>query len=250
MELLNGKNALVTGGTRGIGKAIAVEYAKQGANVVVFGTNEERAKAVIEELIQEGKSSQSFSYQLVDVSKLEDVSKAISKCDETLGGFDIVVNCAGVTKDKLLMRMSEDDWDKVIDVNLKSCYNICSSVVKSMMKKRAGKIINISSVIGLTGNPGQVNYSASKFGMIGFTRSLAMELGKRGICVNAIAPGFIETDMTEVLPENVRTELLKKIPMQKLGQPEDIANAAVFLASSMSGYVSGQTLVVDGGMLA
>lgn len=250
MELLQGKTALVTGGTRGIGKAIAVEFAVQGANVVIFGTNEERAKQTIEELKQKGQSSQKFQSYVVDVSNLQDVTNALGKCHEEYEAFDVVVNCAGITKDKLLMRMTEEDWDQVIDVNLKSCYNICSNIIKPMMKKRYGKIINISSVIGLTGNAGQVNYSSSKFGMIGFTRSLAIELGKRGVCVNAIAPGFIETDMTGSLPENVKEQLFSKLPMQKFGQPKDIANAAVFLASSMSDYITGQTLVVDGGMLA
>ncbi len=243
MKLLEGKKALVTGGTRGIGLGIALEYAKNGASVVICGTNEQRAKEAVSKLMEAGGLE--HGYKIVDVSKLADVEKAFSGEE-----FDIVVNCAGITRDKLFMRMTEDDWDQVIDVNLKSCYNVCSQFVKSLMKKRSGKIINISSVIGLTGNPGQVNYASSKFGMVGFTRSLAIELGKRGICVNAIAPGFIETDMTDALSDTVKEQLLGQIPMNRLGQTKDIAHAAVFLASSMSDYITGQTIVVDGGMLA
>lgn len=250
MELLKGKKALVTGGTRGIGKAIAIEFVKHGAGVVILGTNEQRAIKTVEEMKSKGTSSELYEYKMLDVSNLSEVSSFFSYYDQRIGGFDIIVNCAGITRDKLLMRMTEEDWDEVMNVNLKSCFNVCSNAIKTMMKKRCGKIINISSVIGLTGNPGQVNYSSSKFGMIGFTRSLAIELGKRGICVNAIAPGFIETDMTDSLSDNVKEQILSKVPMQKLGHPEDVANAALFLASSMSDYITGQTLVVDGGMLA
>lgn len=249
MKLLEGKLALVTGGTRGIGFGIAEEFVKQGATVIIFGRNEELAKEAVSKLDQLNKDKK-HGYNIVDVSSTKAVKTAVDDLQVTHGAFDIVVNCAGITKDKLLMRMTEEDWDQVIDVNLKSCYNVCSAAVPAMMKKRSGKIINISSVIGLTGNPGQVNYSSSKFGMIGFTRSLAIEVGKRGISVNAIAPGFIETDMTSSLSDKVKENLLNKIPMQKLGLPKDIANAAVFLSCSMSDYVTGQVIVVDGGMLA
>lgn len=251
MNLLENKNAIVTGGTRGIGKAIAISYAKNGANVVIFGTNEERAKEAVSEMEQAKKhESQKFSFKIVDVSLYEDVQKKVEETVAELGSLDILVNCAGITKDTLLMRMSEEQWDKVIDVNLKSAFNMCKAVMKPILRSKSGKIINISSVLGLTGSAGQVNYTSSKFGLIGFTRSLALELAKRSICVNCIAPGFIETDMTDALSETQKQEVLKNVPMQRLGRPEDIADAAVFLASSMSDYMTGQTIVVDGGMLA
>ncbi|PCI95814.1 3-oxoacyl-[acyl-carrier-protein] reductase [Candidatus Aerophobetes bacterium] len=251
MKLLESKNAIVTGGTRGIGKSIAVSYAKNGANVVIFGTNEERAKQVLEEMKQVAISEdQKFEYKLVDVSSHGAIQTAIEDVYNEFGSVDILVNCAGITRDALLMRMSEEHWDDVINVNLKSAYNLCKAVVKPMLKARAGKIINITSVLGLTGSAGQVNYTSSKFGLVGFTRSLAIELAKRGICVNCIAPGFIQSDMTDKLTDAQKAEILKKVPMQKLGQPENIANAALFLASSMSDYMTGQTITVDGGMLA
>lgn len=249
--LLEGKKTLVTGGTRGIGKAIAEAFAKNGASVVIFGTNEENAKLVVAELKKLSLSSaQTFDYKIVDVADHKRVLEAIDEIHKEWTKLDIVVNCAGVTRDNFLIKMSEEDWDKVLDVNLKSVYNVCHAAVKPMLKARSGKIINITSVIGLTGNAGQVNYSASKFGLVGFTRSLAIELAKRGVCVNCIAPGFIDTDMTSVLTEAQKEEILKKVPMQKLGKPEDIAAAAIFLASSMSDYVTGQVITVDGGMLA
>lgn len=251
MKFLEKKSAIVTGGTRGIGKAIALSYAKNGASVVIFGTNEERAKETLEEMQKLAiDSSQKFEYRLVDVSSHEAVQKSIDEIYVKFAPIDILVNCAGITRDTLLMRMSEEQWDEVIDVNLKSAYNLCKAVVKHMVKARSGKIINITSVLGLTGSAGQVNYTSSKFGLIGFTRSLALELAKRGVCVNCIAPGFIQTDMTDKLTETQREEILKKVPMQKLGQPENIADAALFLASPMSDYVTGQTITVDGGMLA
>lgn len=249
--LLEGKKALVTGGTRGIGKAIAAAFAKNGASVIIFGTNEEKAKLAIEEFkTQSVSNNQTFDYKIVNVADHNRVMEAIEKIHKEWSKLDIVVNCAGVTRDNFLMKMSEQDWDEVLDVNLKSVYNICHAIIKPMLKARSGKIINITSVIGLTGNAGQVNYSASKFGLVGFTRSLAIELAKRGICVNCIAPGFIDTDMTSALTEAQKEEILKKVPMQKLGRPEDIADAALFLASSMSDYVTGQVITVDGGMLA
>jgi 3-oxoacyl-[acyl-carrier protein] reductase len=249
--LLEGKTALVTGGTRGIGKAIAQILAKNGAHVIIFGTNEDRAQQALEEIKKEKQlDKQTFGYKIVDVSKHNEVLAALDEVYKQWPQLDIVVNNAGITKDNFLMKMTEADWDAVLDVNLKSVYSVCHAVVKPMMKARAGKIINITSVIGLTGNAGQVNYSASKFGVVGFTRSLALELAKRGISVNCIAPGFIETDMTSVLTEAQKEEILKKVPMQKLGKPEDIAQTALFLASSMSDYITGQVITVDGGMLA
>jgi 3-oxoacyl-[acyl-carrier protein] reductase len=187
---------------------------------------------------------------MVNVADHVQVIEAIEDIHKSWTQLDVVVNCAGITRDNFLMKMSEKDWDDVLDVNLKSAYNVCHAVIKPMLKARSGKIINITSVIGLTGNAGQVNYSASKFGLVGFTRSLAIEVAKRGICVNCIAPGFIDTEMTQALTEAQKEEILKKVPMQKLGKPEDIAEAAVFLASSMSNYVTGQVVTVDGGMLA
>lgn len=249
--LLKGKKALVTGGTRGIGRGIVHAFAKNGAHVTIFGTSEERAKQVVAECADLAISSdQEFDYRVVDVSSYEQVHSNIEEILKKWQEVDIVVNCAGVTRDNFLMKMTEQDWDDVLDINLKSAYNVCHALVKSMMKARSGKIINISSVIGLTGNAGQVNYSASKFGLIGFTRSLAIELAKRGICVNCIAPGFIDTDMTSSLTDAQKEEILRKVPMQKLGHPEDIANAAVFLASDMSNYITGQVITIDGGMLA
>lgn len=249
--LLEGKKALVTGGTRGIGKAIAAAFAKNGASVIIFGTNEEKAKLAVKEFKAQAISAeQSFDYKIVNVADHNRVMEAVEEIHKKWPKLDVVVNCAGVTRDNFLMKMSEQDWDEVLDVNLKSVYNICHAIIKPMLKARYGKIINITSVIGLTGNAGQVNYSASKFGLVGFTRSLAIELAKRGICVNCIAPGFIDTDMTSALTEAQKEEILKKVPMQKLGKPEDIADAALFLASSMSDYVTGQVITVDGGMLA
>lgn len=251
MKLLEGKGAVVTGGTRGIGQSIALAYAENGANVIIFGTNEERAKATVEEMKKVALSdAQKFSYKLVDVSDHAKVQEAIEQSYNELGSLDVLVNCAGITRDNLIMRMSEEHWDDVINVNLKSAYNVCKAAVKPMIKARAGKIINITSVLGLTGSAGQVNYTSSKFGLVGFTRSLALELAKRGVCVNCIAPGFIQTDMTDKLTDAQKEEILKKVPMQKLGEPRNIANAALFLASSMSDYVTGQTITVDGGMLA
>lgn len=249
--LLENKKALITGGTRGIGRAIAEKFVKAGASVWIVGTNEERGLLVLEELKALSVSSmQTFHFSLLNVADHLQALAMVEKVYETWGQLDIVVNCAGVTRDNFLMKMSEKDWDEVLNVNLKSVYNICHAVIKPMMKARQGKIINITSVIGLTGNAGQVNYSASKFGLVGFTRSLAIEVAKRGICVNCVAPGFIDTDMTSGLTEAQKEEILRKVPMQRLGKPEEIAHAALFLASSMSDYVTGQVITVDGGMLA
>lgn len=250
MQLLKGKNALITGGTAGIGKAIACLFAEQGADLTIFGTNRERAELAIQE-IEAARASpeQKVSYCLVDVSHSKEVEKAIQKLLEASGKIDIVVNNAGITRDNLLVRMSEEDWDLVVDVNLKSIYNTCRVLVRPMMKARSGSIINISSVVGLTGNAGQVNYAASKSGMIGFTKSLAKELASRGIRANCVAPGYIETQMTAVLPAPTKEAILAKIPLSRIGVPRDIAHAALFLASDLSGYVTGQVIAVDGGMV-
>jgi len=248
--ILKGKKALITGGTAGIGKSIALKMAQEGADVVVFGTNLERASLVVKEMqeLAEG-SGQNFSSQIVDVSNKASVDAAIEAVLSDWGKVDILVNNAGITRDGLLMKMSEEDWDQVLATNLKSVYNTCRSLVRVMLKAKAGKIINISSVVGLTGNAGQANYCASKAGMIGFTKALAQELASRGICVNCIAPGFIQTKMTDVLTDGQKEGILNQIPMRKMGQTEDIANAALFLASPLSSYITGQVLTVDGGMV-
>jgi 3-oxoacyl-[acyl-carrier protein] reductase len=250
MQLLTAKKALITGGTAGIGKEIALAFAKQGADVAIFGTNGERSAQVLSEMEQARISpEQKFESFLVNVSEKASVEAAVQQLLAKWGQIDILVNNAGITRDGLLMRMSEEDWDQVIDVNLKSVYNTCQALVRSMIKAKCGKIINISSVVGLTGNAGQANYAASKSGMIGFTKALALELATRNVCVNCIAPGFIETRMTDVLTDGQKEGVLKKIPMGRMGSPQDIANAAVFLASHLSDYVTGQVLTVDGGMV-
>lgn len=248
-SLLAEKTAIVTGGTRGIGKAIAARFAEQGASIAIFGTNPERGREAIQELQKDVVEGQKISFYQVDVGDASQVESTMQKVYEDFGHVDILVNNAGVTRDNLLMRLTEEDWERVINTNLKSIYNTCRSVIRPMMKARQGKIINIASVVGLMGNPGQTNYAASKSGMIGFTKSLAKELGSRGICVNCVAPGFIETAMTDALNEKQREAILTQIPMQKMGQPLDIANAALYLASSLADYVTGQVLTVDGGMV-
>ncbi|NGX26587.1 MAG: 3-oxoacyl-[acyl-carrier-protein] reductase FabG [Chlamydiae bacterium] len=249
-QLLKGKRVLITGGTAGIGKQIALTFAEHGASVAIFGTNKERAEQVIEELTAHKISDdQKFLAEIVNVSDKQAIAAAIQDILEKWGTIDVLVNNAGITRDGLLMKMSEEHWDEVIDVNLKSVFNTCQALVRPMMKARSGKIINISSVVGLTGNAGQVNYSASKSGVIGFTKSLAQELATRGICVNCIAPGFISTRMTDALTDGQKEGILKKIPMGRIGNAKEIANAALFLASDMSTYMTGQVLTVDGGMV-
>lgn len=249
-QLVKNKKVLVTGGTAGIGRQIAMTFAQQGASVAIFGTNLERAQSVLKEL-EECKVSddQLFLAEIVNVSKKETVDAAIKDILEKWGQIDVLINNAGITRDGLLMKMPEEHWDEVMAVNLKSVFNTCQALVRPMLKAKTGKIINISSVVGLTGNAGQVNYSASKSGVIGFTKSLAQELATRGITVNCIAPGFIETQMTGALTDGQKEGILKKIPMGRMGTPEEIAHAALFLASDMSNYMTGQVLTVDGGMV-
>ncbi len=250
MTLLKDKKALITGGTAGIGKEIALRYAREGAHVAIFGTNAERSAEVLKELEQARVSpEQKFFTEIVNVSDKQAVEASIQHLLTHFGTFDILVNNAGITRDNLLMRMSESDWDEVMDVNLKSIFNTCQTLIRPMLKARSGKIINISSVVGLTGNAGQVNYAASKSGMIGFTKALAQELATRGICVNCIAPGFIKTRMTDTLTDQQREGILKKIPMGRMGSPDEIADAAVFLGCHLSNYITGQVLTVDGGMV-
>ncbi len=249
-RLLAGKSTLVTGGTAGIGRAIACLYASQGAHVAIFGTSEERAKQTVAELEElRVDPAQKFLYILVDVSKTAQVDEAIQTVLAAFGKVDVLVNNAGITRDNLLMKMSEEDWDAVMDINLKSVYNTCKSLTRPMMKARSGVIINISSVIGLMGNAGQANYAASKAGMIGFTKSLAKELCSRNIRANCIAPGYIETSMTDGLSEEVKQSIQAKIPLGRIGSASDIANAALFLASDLSSYMTGQVMTVDGGMV-
>jgi 3-oxoacyl-[acyl-carrier protein] reductase len=245
---LKDKAAVVTGGTAGIGKEIAMAFAKEGAHVAIFGTNAERAAEVIDHL-KNAYPNQKFIVKLADVSDKKAVDQALQEILAEFGKIDILVNNAGITRDGLLMKMSEEDWDRVIAVNLKSVYNTCQALVRPMLKARSGKIINITSVVGLNGNAGQTNYAASKAGMIGFTQSLAKEVASRGICVNCIAPGFIKTPMTDVLTDAQKEGILKQVPMGRLGNAEEIANTAVFLASDWSNYITGQVLTVDGGMV-
>ena len=245
--MLKGKCALVTGASRGIGKAIALKLASLGANLVLnYRSSEAEALEVEKEIKDMGVDAISVKG---DISKIEDVENLVSAAKEKFGAVDIMVNNAGITKDTLILRMKEEDFDKVIDVNLKGVFNCLKTITPVMVRQKHGKIINLSSVVGISGNAGQVNYAASKAGVIGMTKSLAKELGSRGINVNAVAPGFIETDMTEVLGDKYKEEIKKNIPLKKLGKPEDVAEVVAFLASESSDYVTGQVIHVDGGML-
>ncbi|EKF56019.1 3-oxoacyl-ACP reductase [Galbibacter marinus] len=247
MKLLDGKTAIVTGASRGIGRGIAEEFAKQGANVAfTYSSSEGPAKALEEELNALGVKAKAYKSDAADFSAAQELADQVLK---EFGSIDILVNNAGITKDNLLMRMSEQDFDKVIEVNLKSIFNMTKAVQRTMLKQRKGSIINMSSVVGVKGNAGQTNYAASKAGIIGFSKSVALELGSRNIRSNVVAPGFIETEMTGALDEKVVQGWRDAIPLKRGGTPEDIANACVFLASDMSLYVTGQVLQVDGGML-
>lgn len=244
---LQGKTAIVTGASRGIGREIALELARQGANVTVnYAGSEAKAIEVVEEIKALGQDA--FAFQC-DVSNTEAVGEMVKQTIEKFGSVDILVNNAGITKDNLLMRMKEDEWDDVININLKGVFLCTKAVTRQMMKQRSGRIINISSIVGVSGNPGQANYVAAKSGVIGLTKTTAKELSSRGITVNAVAPGFITTDMTDKLNEEVKAEMLKQIPLARFGEPKDIANVVVFLASEDSRYMTGQTLHVDGGMV-
>lgn len=244
--MLESQIALVTGASRGIGAAIATALGKQGATVVGTATSEAGAELITQALQQAGIKGAGMVLNVTDAAQIEATLKNIS---EKFGDVTILVNNAGITKDTLLMRMKDEDWDAVINTNLTSVYRVSQAVIRPMMKARAGRIISISSIVGHTGNAGQANYAAAKAGMVGFTKSLASELGSRGITVNCVAPGFIDTDMTRELPEKIRTDLLAKIPLGKLGAVEDIAAAVVFLASPSAAYITGETLHVNGGML-
>ena len=245
--LLKGKIAIITGASRGIGESIARSFIAQGATVAfTYRSSEEKAKELEKSLTAGGGQARGFKS---DASKMEDAENLVKEVLETYGGIDIVINNAGITDDTLLMRMSEDQWDSVMNVNLKSCFNLTKSVLRTMLKARSGSIINISSVVGVQGNAGQANYAASKAGILGFTKSVALELGSRSIRCNAIAPGFIETEMTAKLDEATVQGWRDAIPLKRGGSPEDVANACIFLASDMSSYVTGQTLNVCGGMI-
>ena len=246
MKLLEGKTALVTGAARGIGKAIALRFAKEGANIAFTDLSiDENVKATEKEITALGVKVKGYASNAAD---FDDTHKVVEQIKEDFGVIDILVNNAGITRDGLMMRMSEQQWDMVINVNLKSAFNFTHALTPIMMRQKTGSIINMSSVVGVSGNAGQANYSASKAGMIGLTKSMAKEIGSRGIRVNAIAPGFIITDMTGALSEEVRKEWAKQIPLRRGGTPEDVANAALFLASDLSSYVSGQVIHVCGGM--
>lgn len=247
MGSLEGQVALVTGSGRGIGAAIAQRLSEMGASVCINDINEETAQATADSL---SKSSGGEAIAvLADVSDTEEADKLVQTVIDKLGQLDILVNNAGLTRDNLLMRMPEDDWDLVMRVNLKSAYNCSKAAVRPMMRARHGRIISISSVSGIAGNPGQTNYSASKAGLIGFTRSLAREVAQRNITVNAVAPGYIPTDLTDVLPDDVKEVILRQIPMDRFGAKEDVANAVAFFASPDAAYITGQVLSVDGGMV-
>jgi len=243
---LKEKTAIVTGSTKGIGEAIAHELARQGATVVVSGRNAERAEAVCAQIRAAGGIATPV---IADVALADDAKRLIDETVAAHGRVDILVNNAGITRDGLLMRMSEADWDAVIDINLKGAFNCIKAVTRQMMKQRYGRIVNITSVVGLMGNAGQVNYAASKAGLLGITKSVARELASRNITCNAIAPGFIETDMTDVLDEKARESLLTQIPLGRLGQGDDVARAVAFLCGENAGYITGQVLNVDGGMV-
>lgn len=247
MKLLEGKTAIVTGASRGIGKGIAQVFADQGANVAfTYSSSVEAAKALENELIAKGVKAKGYKS---NAASFEEAQKLADEVVAEFGSIDILVNNAGITKDNLLMRITEEDFDTVIEVNLKSVFNMTKAVQRTMLKQRKGSIINMSSVVGVKGNAGQTNYAASKAGIIGFSKSVALELGSRNIRSNVVAPGFIETEMTAKLDENVVKGWRDAIPLKRGGSPEDIANVCVFLASDMSAYVTGQTLNVDGGML-
>lgn len=246
MKLLEGKTALITGASRGIGRAVALVFAREGADVAFTDLKrDDNMEALEEEIAAFGRKCIGYAS---DASNLEDSEKTVDQAAAAFGKIDVLVNNAGITRDGLLMRMAESDWDLVIRVNLKSAFNMTKAVQKYMLKQRSGSIINMSSVVGVHGNSGQSNYAASKAGMIGFTKSVAQELGSRNIRCNAIAPGFIETEMTARLPEDVRNSWIHQIPLKRGGLPEDVACVAVFLASELSAYVTGQVIQVCGGM--
>jgi 3-oxoacyl-[acyl-carrier protein] reductase len=246
MKLLENKVALITGASRGIGEAIAIKFAEQGANVAfTYLSSDEKAKALKQKLADFGVKAKAYKSDAGDYASAEQLAAEVTK---EFGTIDICVNNAGISRDNLLLRLTPEQWDEVMQANLKSVYNLTRQVIKPMMKARSGSIINLSSIVGVKGNPGQSSYAASKAGIIGFTKSIAQEIGSRNIRCNAIAPGFVETDMTHYLKDGGAEKWFEKIPLQRFGKPEEIANVALFLASDMSSYVTGQVLSTCGGM--
>lgn len=244
--MFEGKVALVTGASRGIGREVAIQLAAKGANVIVnYAGSKEAAEQVVKEIKDAGGQAVPYQCNVNDFTAVKDMVDYIAK---EFGSIDIIVNNAGITKDNLLLRMSETEFDDVIDVNLKGTFNVCKHAVRYMLKKRQGRIINVASVVGIIGNAGQANYCASKAGIIGLTKSIAREVAAKGVTVNAVAPGFIQTDMTDVLSDKVKQELLESLPMKRIGKPADIANAVCFLASDDASYITGHVLEVNGGM--
>ncbi len=242
---LENRVGLITGGAQGIGKSIAQAFCREGATVIIWDINELNLKTTEEEFRSQG--FEIFSYQ-VDITSSDQIRKAVNICLDRYKKIDILVNNAGITQDKIFLRMSEEEWDKVLGVNLKGAFLVSREVARIMIKQKGGKIINISSIIGLIGNPGQANYSASKAGLLGLTRTLAKELGSRNITVNAVCPGYIDTPMTQRLPQEVKDKMLERIYLGRFGSPQDVANCCLFLASSEGDYITGQAIVVDGGL--
>ena len=243
--MLNNRVTVVTGATRGIGEAIAVAAAENGSNVALWGRNEDLLQKTKQRISELGRKAEAYR---VDVAKQTEVDEAMKKVLQDFSHIDFLVNNAGITKDNLLLTMKPEEWDQVLQTNLYGVFHCSKAVLRSMMKQRYGKIVNISSIAGITGNPGQTNYSASKAGMIGFTKSLAKEMGKRNICVNAIAPGMIETEMTHMLPEELKKQYLESIPLGRFGKVEEVAALVLFLLSSASDYITGQVFAIDGGL--
>jgi 3-oxoacyl-[acyl-carrier protein] reductase len=243
--MLNNRVTVVTGATRGIGEAIAVAAAENGSDVALWGRNEDLLQKTKQRISELGRKAEAYR---VDVAKQTEVDEAMKKVLQDFSRIDFLVNNAGITKDNLLLTMKPEEWDQVLQTNLYGVFHCSKAVLRSMMKQRYGKIVNISSIAGITGNPGQTNYSASKAGMIGFTKSLAKEMGKRNICVNAIAPGMIETEMTHALPEDLKKQYLESIPLGRFGKVEEVAALVLFLLSSASDYITGQVFAIDGGL--
>ena len=243
--LLLDRCAIVTGASRGIGKAIAVAFAREGAHVALFATDEAKLKAVADEIAPFGKK---VFVRSVDLRKADAIKEAVDAAKDALGGLDILVNNAGITRDQLLLRMKDEDWADVLDVNLSAAFRTTKAAARYLMKSTAGRVVNVSSIVGLSGNAGQANYAASKAGLIGFTKSLAKELGSRAVTCNAIAPGYVLTDMTAAITPEMKAELEKKIPLGRTGQAQEIAEVAVFLASDRASYVTGEVIRVDGGL--